>query len=77
MAVYREFAYILFMCYRIQFCDLLFSFGCLSTSFSPPWADFGIPLAPFVQPLDHLGEPWVPMEVALGCLGACSRFLTK
>ena len=62
MAVDREFAYIL--CIRIQVSDLLFSFGCLSTSISSPWADFGVPLGTFGQPfkawttLGSLGLPW-------------------
>ena len=75
MAVDREFSYILFTC--IWFCDLLSSFRCPSTSFFSPWADFGVLLGLFGQPLDHFGKPWDAMEVALGCLGAYARFWTK
>ena len=37
----------------------------------------GIPCGPFEEPLDHFGAPWVATEVALGCRGAFSGFLTK
>ena len=49
------------------------SFNRLFLSLAQLWGPFGS----LGQPLDHFGEPWVAMEVALGCLGAYSRFLTK
>ena len=41
------------------------------------WADFGLFLGAFGQPLDHFGTPWNAMEVALVRLGTFSSFLTK
>ena len=61
MAVDREFAYILLVC--IYFCDLSASFVCPSTPCFSPWADIGLLLGPFGQPLDHTGTPWHSMEV--------------
>ena len=45
--------------------------------FDAPWADFGLFLGPFGQPLDHFGTPWNAMEVALVRLCTFSSFLTK
>ena len=75
MAEDREFANIWHIC--VWCCDLLLSFGFLSTSFSFPWAVFGDPLGSFRQAFDHFGAPCLAMEVALVGLGSYTRIFYK
>ena len=77
MAVDREFACVLLMC--IYFCDLLFSFDCLWSSFYFPWSDFGLPFRSLWGALGFQGALlgvtlfplWLPWK-SVGLFGAPS-----